>query len=91
MSIGATLFGWIVKPVVKKELNKMVEKYLKPALDFLAGQPSRILILVMTFGALGYLLYSKIESPYWIGAVVISGAWAQWMNYKVQKPTGGKK
>ena len=84
MSIGSTLFGWIVGPIIKQEIRKMIDKYLKPLLDFAGGLAPRVLILVLTFGSLGGLIYLKMESPWLIGAVTLSGGWAQWINYKVQ-------
>ena len=85
MSLGSKLFGWIVKPIIRKEISKMFEKYFKPVLEFAGGLAPRVLILVLTFAGLGGYIYLKLSDPYLIGAIVLTGGWAQWMNYKVQK------
>lgn len=70
----------------------MINKYLKPILDWASGLAPRVLILILTFGALAGLIWKQMDSPWMISAVVISGIVAQVMNYLVQKdkPTGDR-
>lgn len=71
--------------VLREKGNNMYEKILTWA----SGLAPRLLILVLTLGALGGVMYLDKDTPFMIGAIVISGSWAQWMNMKV-KNKGGK-
>ena len=60
----------------------MIEKYLKPILAWLSDQPARVIIFILTLAAYGGLIYMKIENPWYIGGITVSGIWAQWVNLK---------
>ena len=80
MSIFTKIGGWIVKPLIKQEMGKIMQTWIQPILDLIKDliQPqngTKFLITIAGLGLLGYLKHSLISDPVTtivIGLVIIA-------------------